>query len=408
MGAAVAIAASLCGLVAGTDLRLEADLKVATGVRRLAYEGLPARTLGEIWAIPRLALEAEGRMTFRAAYDPRLFLPVDVSAGAPELRRAEVFSDRAEVLHRADLLAELRLDPTLRAGLRANGAYGRTDLLAGGIWTPELVPTTARIQYLFGEAVAFLAGDATRRTSFSAEAGAFTTGGADEPSQAVLPLQRGLRVVSALAWDAARRDSLTLPLEATWSRFTPGGDAAFVRAGLRWRHLATRALALRVGAGAAGTYSQSPGIESIRRAAPWAEVGASHAPENARPTWDLATTLEPVIDRLSGTIDLRLGLEASLTWRPSRRWAFEGRGAAAALQPWIAAEARSDLDTRVFALDLRTARRVGGHATVGVVLWGRAQRTTRPSLASFIEWGGFLEVTGFSRSQGAPRPSRAR
>ncbi len=404
MTALAPLAVSLWALGAGA-IGVEAEVGAASRVRQIAIEDRTAIEVAELEAVPRLALRHEGSLHAVVAYAPQLLLPFDLRSAAAREAGGDVVSERLQVLHRAEILVDDSVARDLTLRLRGDGSLGETDLLRAGAWTGLPVATAARIQLFSARAAAGVAASPSRRITFSLDAGAFARGGADAATRTTLPLEKGLLADAALAWNATRRDVLSSVATGTLSRFTPSStEAAFLRVGGLWLHEALRTLALRAGLGAVGASSRAPAGDADRRAAPWAEVGLSHAPEGPRPSEEIALRLDSAIDPNTGRIDRRMEAHAAVTWRAARDWTLASQAVVAAVR---AASGGLDLrwgevPTILGSIDLRASWALGERATVSCGAWRRWQRSTGEGLPSFGEWGGLLEV-----SLGARWPERA-
>ncbi len=390
---AVAALAAWCLLGAAEELRLDAGLVTAARTRTEAYERAPTVTIGELEAIPSIALSRRGRLALRLEYDPRLFLVVDVSGGAPELTRASAFRQSAQAIQRAQFLAEGRPDRPWTLRLGASGTYGRDDLRSP-TWVGQPVPTADRVLYVDARATADVEVRTSRQSTLTFAGGVYHVGGADAAAQSVLPLQDGVAAEVALSRDLTRRDELAIAVAAKASRFSTGVDSALLRAAATWQHEATRAVTVRLGGGVAGSRSRAASADVLLKAAPWAEAALRRAAGPSRVEVDGGLRLEPMIDSLTGGVDERLVGSLALGWQPWKGWALGAVAYVAALRPldeWATAGFDGPM-TRTASLEARAGRRIGPETALALVGWGRAQQSSEPGVRSFVQWGGSLEL----------------
>lgn len=398
MPAALGVAASLCALAAG-GVRLDGDVSTAVRATRVEFDATAAdgsgttSTTGQLELVPKLVVLGELGPRFAVEYAPRFFLPIDLAEGAPELTSRASFEDRAELLHRGGVLLEQGFR-SVRAAFRGDVTYGKTDLLQGGAATAEPVPTTGRIRILNSRATASVSSTPARRLTLSAEAGAFRTGGADAEARASLPIQQGVLLGAELGWTASRRSRLSAGIGSTLAR-TAETDAAYARASLGWRWLASRATTLRVGAGLVASSSSPPGTDTVRGLAPWAEVGVEHAAAGGDLSQGLAVQLEPAIDQITGQIQQRLEARGSLSWRATRAWTLsaEARAAASRYSSGGFDAGTSQVTSRIATLALRAGRSFSGGARLGLGAWNRWQDSVQAGVPSFLESGGLVELS---------------
>lgn len=390
MAGAAALAVSLAALAAGAvDVELGAAAQARS--RNVVPETGPRRSFVELELAPRADVEARlGRLSLAGFYAARLYSP-DVFGPTGDLW------GRTNLLNLAQLRAELPVVRTWRLAAAADAAYGLTDLLADDIWLPAAVPTTGRLRYVSASGGLGLSGRTSTRTTWSGDAGAFLSGGADAEARETIPRQRGLNATLGVERLATPRDRLSAQLRGTAARFDGGLTSGLLVAMATWRHQATPALGTTLGAGFAATFTEPPGEPRTVTPAPWAEAGVSHAPGGTRPSESLGVRAEPIIDRLTGAVALRLEATADVSWTPAPRWSLGGRATAADVRALEEGTGTGDtsagLASSVGALELRAGRDVGRYASIAGGLYGRYQYTDRPGLPSFLEWGAFLSFT---------------
>jgi hypothetical protein len=402
-------APALLALLAGVQLGAEAGVQVGSRARFVSVEEADARSAGELELVPRLALFGEGRLRLEAAYAPRIFVPFDVDAGAPELRSRATLQDNTELLHRAEFAVQRSMHRTLSIELRAEGAYGRTDLRDDHLTAAEPVPTTSRIDYQAARVSTGVEWAASRRSVLASQVAGFTAGGADAAAREQLPLQEGVELASSLRWSATRRDILIGRVVGSFAWFTPRAEAGHLTLSTIWQRSLRRTLAARVGGGVVAAHSSQPGSDAGRELSPWAELALSHTPSGPRVSAELVLLLEPSINAIERRVDQRFGARASAAWEPTRVWRFHAEGSASGAGP---ADSRfsagpGEIELRLGTVEVRAVRRVGERTAVSVGTWARFQRSSLAGVPSFDEWGGLLVLSVRARWPEWTRPAPA-
>lgn len=394
-------AAWLCAVALGS-VGVEADALIAARARETRLEDGPTRSTGELEVVPRVALLRHGRLELSLSYAPRLTLPVDLSAGAPELESGAALRDSGEVLHRVDLAVDAAATRSSTLGVRAAAEYGRIDLLRADVYADDVLPDARRLAWRSLRASGSVTTAFARRTRVAGTLGAFEAGGAQAEAREIVPLQRGALLEAVLRHDVTRRDELSLRAAATYSRFTPAADvrsAAVVRVGGGWSRHLRPTLAGRAESGAAWSVSERDGLPASRDVAPFAEAWLSHTPTRPLVTTEVALRVMPYVSPLTGAIEQRLDASAATRWSVSRRATLSLRGAAAAT--------RSDTTHGAFwtgtrraelaSLDLRASWSFARRGTVAFGPRARWQESHDASLPAFFEWGAAVELTAGTR-----------
>ncbi len=410
MGAALLVTATIFALGPLGNVDLQASVRSTSNLRLISEQAMPDqpgpwqdRSLAELGFTPRLVLVNDARLRISLAYAPSLRVPYESSSSA--VRDGELSSpvDRTTLLHNAELRAERALGKwTLRS--RAGASYGDFDPFDRGATPGQPVPSMTHIPY---QSYAIGAGFTTlplRRVSLAVDALASMSGGRGQVAEETLPLQRDLRLDSALDFEATRRSSYTALLSFAAARVDRAGDAAMVRAGGRWTRSLTRQHTLRLSAGAVTAFeraapsgeqlesARSGSARSTSNTGPWAQASFAYTPGNLRTSFALTVGAEPAIDRISGAVDYRGYLEAGSTWSPVRNWQFALSGYAADLEPWLGNEVRQSTRTWLTELRLRATRNLGRQVTLGAAIASTRQDSGRTDLASFRELTGMLEL----------------
>lgn len=380
VGAATLGAALAALAVAALDAT--AGLSATARTRSVDPEGAPSGRRMELELGPRVEGSVRhGRSSVSGRLELRAVAPVAGVAG-PFLD-----ADRVGRLAAAEVRAEIPAVRAWRLAGALNGAYGVTDLLAGDVWLPQAVPTTSLVPYLSTEGRLALTGGPSARTRFHLEAGASVSGGADEAARATIPLQRGVAARAGMDRGLTPRDALTMSLSATGARFSTGASSGHAAVELGYRRQASPHVALTAGGGVAGIYDDRPDDAGgdVSPAAT-ASGSVSWAPGGDRPASSLTLRVQPAVDRLTGAAALRAEASATVSLVPGSGWTLEGRGAGAQVRP---------SGGSVGSLELRATRRFGRFADVSTGVYGTWQRSERPELPSFFEWGSFLGVSAW-------------
>jgi len=371
---AVAFAIAIAWAALGADLRVDAGIRMEGRSRTNETRGLERVTTADVSTTARAALELVAPdFGLRALYTPTLRAP-DV-----------LTSTRPDVLHVAELRAQLRMLPTWSIVAAAAGQRGTTDLLAETRrrgTAPEAVPTTAQLRYASAGADVTLEGTADPRTTVRLTAGFSAGGGDDAASRALLPFERAVRAAAMVDWSATRRDVISAQGGAVAARFTGDREAGLALLTAGWRHQIDRTIAGRVRAGATASHDDTPSERARRTLVPSGEVGVAHAFERLHTAEDLAVRIGMAVDRVRGTVDPQLEAEASTRWSPTTTWSLAGRA--------VAALVRQDAgDARRGSLEVRVDWGVSRQTSVGLGLYGQWQRSPDPLLPSFVEGGAF-------------------
>jgi hypothetical protein len=274
------------------------------------------------------------RWDLAALYSPRLVL-----------RQVDAYP-LPEVLHRGALLLGLRFRRAL-LGIHADGAYG-TYSFTGLVPAPTIpgatpdaspppiqqLPPASTIAYASLRAGASLRYAATRRLTLSGVAEHRMSGGVDEVARAVVPFQYGPHGELRAEYALSRKDRLVSSLDASWATFTSGPRNTLVEATEAWQRALGRRTRLTIGGGAALVIAQVQAADPrSARPYPLAEAEVVHRIPARRVEARFALRLAPIVDRLSGRVDERLGATASAVWSPTSLVAVRALGGAAQTLP---------------------------------------------------------------------------
>jgi hypothetical protein len=315
-------------------------------------------TSAELVAAPHLRLRLLGPdLTFTATYQPRMSAPDVLSR------------TRVNVVHDAQLRAELVGVPVWHLAAFASGVHGQTDLISESRRSSEdseSIVTVATLRYRHAQAGLTLEGHPDPRTAVTLTSGWFYESGEAQGTAEALPTQRGVQAVASLGRNVSRRDVLGLSISARGAHLVEDRTSAFVRAVATWRHSATRTLQWWAGAGAVGTYFEDR-VDVERGIHAAGELGLAHELPSQHLSEELRTALEAAINRTTGEVAPELRGSASASWAPAARWSLSGRGAVAFRQEDAG-------DSRRSTLELRAHRELGRRVALELGLYGLWQR----------------------------------
>jgi hypothetical protein len=303
------------------------DVSLATEARgrsRASTTGV----VGEAEANPQLGLSwLDHRSTMRVSYFPRLALQ-DRGGGV-------------QPLHRALLAGTWGLDGGWSAAASADGAYGTNDFLRQEEPSPDAnpnqqgqpsttpaqvqpVPQLTALKYASGEVSFSVEGPLLPRCELRGQVAAFVAGGADGPSRAQLPIQRGGRLGGGLQWSASGSDVLASALTLTMSKFETGKLDGIALVSETWRHTHRGGAQTRLGAGLGATATREAG-RTAWTFAPNGEAGVHDQWLGALDV-DLGVQVAAVIDRVTAGDYDRADAIGSLSWRFAPRWTLSASG----------------------------------------------------------------------------------
>jgi hypothetical protein len=385
--ALIAVAAAAWG-----DLQLDAAVATGARTRTTLASGAPTTTAAEATVEPRVGAALAG---------PDLGVAVGYR---PILRAPDLLTrDHFDVLHAADVRAQLRLDPIWQLTALAAGARGRTDLLSESRRAPadiETITTRQVVLYRSTSADLRLEGAPDPRTRIAASAGWFAGGGEDAASRALIPVERRVRGEGMLSWNATRRDRLVGRVDATGVEIL---DRKTAIAGITgtWRRQLTPQVEARMGGGAIGAVARDPAGADRRELFPSAELGIANADPRRALTEEFALRLGATIDRATGELAPQLEATATAGWAFARRWTLSGRGGAT--RSWLPSGdvSRVSIATHLGWVALEDV-------TLGGGVYADWQRTATPGVPSFYEGGVFVSASAAAGTGGAGRIGGAR
>lgn len=287
---------------------------------------------------PSLGLEHEERAsTFHLAYFPRLVM---IATSLPP-----------QFFNQASLNLVLQPDPTLRLVGGASGCYGTNDfrvqyalacgapVFAPGTGAgPQPIPQVSTVRYMSASGALGFESRPTARIAVSGTLSYLAQGGADAPTRAVLPLQRGPSFLAVIAWTAGRDDTLTTSLSASYYAFLreapePGANEPATNAWISqalevWQHAFGRGSRLRLGLGVGVAGNADDLLRLVlRTTSVVGEVGFQQAfarQDEARPfQLDMGARVAPFVDFTSGLAYERADASAGLGWPLDRDWRLD-------------------------------------------------------------------------------------
>jgi hypothetical protein len=382
---ALAIASSLLG----ADLRVDGGVRLDGRSRTVDVAGAQRNTAVEVAARPSASLTV-------VAPDVQI-----AGRYAPVLQASDVLlSARTDVLHFADVRGRLRLDPTWMLGTVVSGERGTTDLLTEARLrgaAPETLPTTGALAFSSLRADLALDGRIDPRTAVAFSAGWGARGGDDAASRALLPFEHTIRGSARADWNATRLDVLSLQATALGTRLADGREGGFAMFLAGWRHRIDREIEARAAAGAAAARDDAPAQPRRAELVPAGEIGVAHASERHHLADEALVRLGSSLDRVTGTVDRTVELEASARWLPDPPLTLAFRG--------VAAFVRHDAgDGRRGSVDVRVDRRLSAYLSMGLGVYAAWQRSSDPALVSFAEVGAVFGIAVDLAQAAAPRP----
>lgn len=152
------------------------------------------------------------------------------------------------------------------------------------------------------------------------------SGGTDASSRVTMPFQTGIHGTIGAEYALSRRDQLTTTADVLRSDFYAGWQDTLIQGSVAWRRAWGRTTVSTVTGGVGLATSQNSATGELRTEAHpiWA-ASIAYTPRGSSLDAGLSLRLSPVVDRLSGSVDERLDVVASLAWKPTRALAIEGQ-----------------------------------------------------------------------------------
>jgi hypothetical protein len=173
----------------------------------------------------------------------------------------------------------------------------------------------------------------SRRSWLAESAGYSVSGGHDQRSQRVYPLQRGPTAGATFGYRPSRVDDLFSGVSAEHVVTDAVGDATVIVADERWAHRFSRAVRGELGAGLAFARSRVEGARADYDAAPVAAAAVTTVLQQRAGllTATVNVLIAPAVDRTSGRVDERLQWNASLARRRNALTLIAATGGARSL-----------------------------------------------------------------------------
>ena len=371
------------------DLGLAIEARYRTTVTLPA--GVPQRIIeGEASPWIKLGL-TQANFELGAEYRPTLTLS-DTGRGS------------ALVLHQGRLLGRWQREPGWLVSALVTGRLGDVNAFqlqeaAGTGGGPvQLVPSLTSIGYRSLEGTLGLGARPGPRHRLMATLEAAEEGGLALADQRLLPLQRRLRGMLGLEWDARERDVLLSSLDVVVTQFSTGPNAGVAIWEERWRRTISPSLVGWIGAGPAVAGEQVAGVTSVRLR-PFAQAGVEYdgQPGGVPVKAGLVIVAAPFVDRVTAAVPERIGLTATLAIKPNQFWRLEGAASSGRVLEGL------QQGDEAWAATAMVGRSLGGY--VDLAVGGRARLQRQPRYAiSALDWHGFLAFELHARKPELVKP----
>jgi hypothetical protein len=384
------------------------------GILLLAGAGLLGMSLGATSLDLGLAVEARYRttQTLPGGVPQRIFegevapwitfglTQLHLELGAeyrPTLTASDSGSGSALLLHQGRFLGRWQRDPGWLVSALVTGRFGNVNAFqlqqaAGPGGGPvQLAPTLTAIGYRSLEATLGLGARPGPRHRLLASLEAADEGGLTLADQRLLPLQRRLRAMFGLEWDAGPHDLLLSSLDVVVTQFSTGPTAGVATLEERWRRTISPALVAWVGAGPAAAGQNVGGVTSVKLR-PAVQAGVEYdgrfgsLPVKA----GLLLVAAPFVDRITAAVPERIGLAATLAITPALVWRVEGTASSGRVMEGV------QQGDEAWAATAKVARSLGAFVELAVGARGFLQRQPRYGISS-LDWHGFLALEVHAR-----------
>jgi len=243
---------------------------------------------------------------------------------------------KTEVVHRGQVGWELQLSSGRRIRVSEAFSYGLNDFspLVATVGTPpplDRLPEVQTVRYVDSRSLVGLDYDISPRLRGSFSAAYMIGGGADETARAFFPLQSGPTLSAALNWLQSPRDTISGTLVASYVDSSNDRSVVLLDLLATWQRILEPRTQTEVGVGVAAGHEW--GLRRRDALLPAAVAGIKHQiPLRSRQIeWNARIRMAPVIDRISGTVYMRLEGTAGLNYDPRpdlRLNAYAGTGVA--------------------------------------------------------------------------------
>lgn len=310
---------------------------------------------------------------------------LELSYSPTVLFREPYAGNRPELLQIARAGGTFTLSPFSQLSASQYASYGYQDFSTLAlqsdptVFLVEPLPPIIAAQAVSLVSQVSLDGELSSLTRAGLVLGYLVSGGVDERSQLVLPLQRGPTARLSLATRLSALDLLNPDARVAHADFSNGQQASLGELLLRYVRRLSLLTDLEPSVGASAIRLKRRGEADAPTVwYPSGGVRVVHRPPARTRRWELRgiARTEPFIDRFAGTVYQRAEATFELTWSNELRIRVEGRGGAAVV---LSGEQRGDLSG---ALEGRAAYALDRLWTVDVSLqngW-----TQQPRLSNLV------------------------
>jgi hypothetical protein len=310
----------------------------------------------------------------------------------PTLTASDTGRGSALVLHQGRLLGRWQREPGWLVSALVTGRVGDVNAFqlqeaAGTAGGPvQLAPSLTSIGYRSLEATLGLGARPGPRSRLLATLEAAEEGGLALADQRLLPLQRRLRAMLGLEWDAATHDLLITSLDAVATQFSTGQNAGVAILEERWRRNVSPSLVAWVGAGPAAAAQQGYGVTSVRLR-PFAQAGVEYdgRPGGLAVKAGLVVVAAPYVDRVTAAVPERIGLTATLAIKPNPSWRLEATASSGRVM-----EGLQEGD-EAWAATAKVGRSLGAFLELAAGARALLQRQPRYGISA-LDWHGFVAL----------------
>jgi hypothetical protein len=219
---------------------------------------------------------------------------------------------------------EWHASETATLSLDQDASYGGTSF-AGLVFNPVQEGTLPRVDVIPSSQILQFESSSTtlgthvtvRRWDFRSDVGYQLSGGADDASRVLLPLQRGPVEDAVLTYATSHVDHVATTLSASETTFSSGPRIVLAEGDETWKHAWSAVTETDVTLGFSGSRDQSgPFASATHETNPVAEVDLEERvlSREDRVTFRAGARLAPVVNRLLGIVDERIQGTLVSTW----------------------------------------------------------------------------------------------
>jgi hypothetical protein len=322
----------------------------------------------------------------------------------PTLTTTDTGGGSALVLHQGRLLGRWQREPGWLVSALVTGRVGdvngfQLQQAAGTNGGPvQLAPAVPSIGYRSLEATLGLGARPGPRHRLLATLEAAEEGGLTLADQRLLPLQRRLRGMVGLEWDAGPHDLLLSALDVVATQFSIGPTAGVATLEERWRRNVTPSFVAWFGAGPAAAARQEAGVTSVALR-PYVQAGVEYdgqlggVPVKA----GLVLVAAPFVDRVTTTVPERIGLAGTLVIKPDLAWRLEATASSGRVLEGV------QNGDEAWAATAKVARSFGAFVELAAGARALLQRQPRYGIST-LDWHGFLAFELHARRPELDKP----